>query len=174
MALGRKLGLDPSDIVGWGPHTPSLKREQSPQFSANVYYGQTAGWIKMPLGTMVGLSTGNTVFDAEPAPPVQGHSLSQFSSHVCCGQISGWIMMALGTKVGLGPGHIVLHGDPDPPSKKEHNSSIFGPRLLAKRSPISATAEHLYKRSPQNGTPSVTAMVTMGRGTEGSENGTSR
>jgi len=50
--------------------------------------------------------------------------------------------MPLGTKVGLGPGHIVLHGDPAPPEGAQlHN---FRPMsIVAKRSPISATAEHL-------------------------------
>jgi len=32
----------------------------SPQFSANVHCGQTAGWTKMP---------GDFVFDGDPAPP---------------------------------------------------------------------------------------------------------
>jgi len=40
-----------------------------PQFSAHICYGQTAGWIKMPLGTMAGLGPGNIVLDADPAPP---------------------------------------------------------------------------------------------------------
>jgi len=32
-------------------------------------YGQTAGWIKMPLGMEVGFSPGNIVLDGDPAPP---------------------------------------------------------------------------------------------------------
>jgi len=72
MALGRKLGLDPSDIMldGDPAHSP-LKGSRAPKFSAIVYCGQTAGWTKMPLGMMVGLGTGNTVFDADPAPSTQ-------------------------------------------------------------------------------------------------------
>ena len=35
----------------------------------NVYCGQTAGWIKMPLGTEVGLGPGDIVLDGDPAPP---------------------------------------------------------------------------------------------------------
>jgi len=38
-----------------------------PQFSAHVYYGQTAGWIKMILGMDVGLGPGHIVLDGEPA-----------------------------------------------------------------------------------------------------------
>jgi len=44
-----------------------------PQFSAYVYCGQTAGWIKMALGMEVGLGQGHIVLDGEPAPfPQQG------------------------------------------------------------------------------------------------------
>jgi len=51
--------------------------------------------------------------------------------------------MALGTEVGLGPGDIVLDGDPAPP-KKGHSTGTFRPvSIVGKRSPISATAEHL-------------------------------
>jgi len=48
MPLGMEVSLDPRDIVLDGdpaPHSP--KMEQSPQFSAHVYCGQTAAWIKM-------------------------------------------------------------------------------------------------------------------------------
>jgi len=51
----------------------------------------------------------------------------------------------LGVEVGLGPGDIVLDGDPTPHGKG-HNSSTFRPiSVVAKRSPISAAAELLYK-----------------------------
>jgi len=61
--------------VRWGPSSPLPERGQSPpQFSAHVYCGQTAGWIKMPLGTKVSLSPGNNVFDADPAPPPKWQS----------------------------------------------------------------------------------------------------
>ena len=64
---------------------------------------------------------------------------------VYCGQTVGWIKMPLGTKVGLGPGHIVLGRDPAP-SKKGNSSPNFRPMsIVAKRSPISATAEFLLK-----------------------------
>ena len=54
--------------------------------------------------------------------------------------------MPLRTKVGLGPGHIVLDGDPTPPypTKRGAQPPIFAPSVVAKRSPISATAEHLF------------------------------
>jgi len=56
--------------VRWGP-SPLPKRGRSPQFSAYVYCGQTAAWIKMPLGTEVGLGPGDIVVDGDPAPPHQ-------------------------------------------------------------------------------------------------------
>jgi len=48
--------------------------------------------------------------------------------------------MPLGKEVGLVPGHIVLDGDPAPTAVPSH----FRPMpIVAKRSPISATAELL-------------------------------
>ena len=41
---------------------------QFSQFSADVYCGQTAGWIKMPLGTEVSLGLGHIALDGDPAP----------------------------------------------------------------------------------------------------------
>jgi len=56
----------------------------------------------------------------------------------------GWIKMPLGKEVGLGPGHIVLDGDP---VRTQHPTAApphFQPMLIvAKRSPISASAELL-------------------------------
>ena len=53
--------------VRWGPSSPPLKGH-SPQFSANVSCGQTAGWTKMPLGMEVGLGPGDCV-RWDPATP---------------------------------------------------------------------------------------------------------
>jgi len=64
--------------VRWDP-APLPKRRRSrrgaPQFSAHVYCGQTAGWIKKapgwmktPLGTAVDLGPGHIVLDGVPAP----------------------------------------------------------------------------------------------------------
>ena len=38
---------------------PPNKGEQEPSFSAHVYCGQTAAWIKVPLGTEVNLGPGD-------------------------------------------------------------------------------------------------------------------
>ena len=117
---------------------------QHPQFWP-IYCGQTAAWIKMPLGTGVGLGPGHIVLHGDPALPKRGTAVSpQFSAHVCCGQTAGWINMSFGTEVDLGPGHIVLDGAQIPPPGKRHSSPRFQPMsIMAKRWPISATAELL-------------------------------
>jgi len=82
------------------------------------------------------------VSDGDPAPPKNEHS-PHFLAHVCCGQTSGWIKIPLGIKVGLGPGQVVLDWDLAPP-KRDTATPFFRPMsIVAKRSPISATVEHL-------------------------------
>jgi len=99
----------------------------------------------MPLDTEVSLSAGDVVLDRDPAPPVKGEGAQlpspKFSAHVYCDQTAGWIKMPLCTEVGLGPGHIVKWG---PTSLQKGHSPQFSAHVcVAKRSPISATAEHL-------------------------------
>jgi len=58
--------------VRWGPSPPL-------HFSAHVYCGQTAEWIKMALGTEVGLGPGHIVLDGDPAPvPKKGGTAPNF------------------------------------------------------------------------------------------------
>jgi len=57
--------------VRWGPRSPSQKGH-SPQFSAHVCCGQTAGWINMPLGMEVDLGPGHTVLDGDSSPLPKG------------------------------------------------------------------------------------------------------
>jgi len=52
--------------------------------------------------------------------------------------------MKLGVEVCLGPGHIVLDGDPALPPKRGKASNFRPMSIVAKRSPISVTAEHLF------------------------------
>jgi len=98
----------------------------------------------MPHSTKVALGPGNIVLDADPAPPPRGTVFPQILAHVCCDQTAGWIKMPFGTKVGLSPGRIVLHGDPAPPRKRGTTPNFRPMYIVAKRSPISATAEHLF------------------------------
>ena len=100
----------------------------------------------MPLGREIGLGPGHVVSDNDLAPPKKGGTARQFAAHVCCGQTAGWINMLLDTEVGLGPGNIVLDGDPARPLEKGGTtaSTLWPMSIVAKRSPISATAELLF------------------------------
>jgi len=147
------VGLSPGDFVLDGDPAPFPKRSGAP-FSAHVYCGQTAAWIKMPLGTEVGLGLRDTrhcVRWGPSSPPLKGHSLQvstniccgqtqlpshrgaypQFSANVRCGETTGWTKMPLGMEVVLGPGDFVFDGDPAVLRKKAHPlHPIFGPCLL--------------------------------------------
>ena len=80
---GMEVGLGPGDFVLDGdPAAPLQKKGQSPQFSAHVYCGQTAGWIKMPLGTEIGLDPGDIVLDGDPAPLPHGAQPPIFVPHL--------------------------------------------------------------------------------------------
>jgi len=93
----------------WRPSSPPQKGGRAPpQFSALVYYGQTAGWIKMALVTEVGLGPCHTVLNEDPAP-LKGHS-PLFSAHGYCDQTAGWMKTLLGMEADLSPGHIMLDG----------------------------------------------------------------
>ena len=51
---------------------PPQRSWHSPQFSVNVYCGQTAGWMKTPLGTEIHLGRGHIVLDTwGPSPPTE-------------------------------------------------------------------------------------------------------
>jgi len=67
MSLGMELG----DFVLDGDPAPPRGGGGggAPKFSAYVYCGHTAGWMKLVLGTKVGLSPGDSVLDGYPAPP---------------------------------------------------------------------------------------------------------
>jgi len=64
--------------------------------------------------------------------------------------------MPLGTELSLGPGHIVLDGDPAPPQNGDTAAPTFQPMfIMAKRSPISATAELLLRPLKNHSTPGI-------------------
>jgi len=68
MPLGMEVDLDQDHIVLDGTQLPQKGTQQPPHFSAHVYCGQTARWIKMPLGTEIGLDPGHIVLDEDPGP----------------------------------------------------------------------------------------------------------
>jgi len=56
-----------------------LRIFRRPKFSAHLYCGQTAGWMKLVLGMEVGLSPGDFVLDGDPAPyPKRGGAPPNF------------------------------------------------------------------------------------------------
>jgi len=78
MSLGMELGLDLGDFVSDGIPLPfPQKGSGHPKFSAHVYCGQTAGWMKLILGMVVGLSPEEFVLDGDPAAsPERGRAPS--------------------------------------------------------------------------------------------------
>jgi len=87
-----EVGLSPADFLcSMGTQPPPQKGDRAPKFSAYVYCGQTAGWIKMALGTEVGLSPGDFVLDGDPDPsPKRGRSPSPiFDKFLLCP--NGWM-----------------------------------------------------------------------------------
>jgi len=102
MPLGTKIGLSPGDSVLDGePAAPSQKgggaRRRRFLFSAHVYCGQTARWIKIALGVEIGLGSVHIVLDGATAPlPKKGAEPPQFSAHLYCSQTAGCIKMPLG------------------------------------------------------------------------------
>jgi len=72
MAFGVEVGLGPGHIVLDGDPATLPKKGTASQFSAQVYCGQTAAWIKMPLGTEVDLCPGDVVLDGDQALPKRG------------------------------------------------------------------------------------------------------
>jgi len=70
MPLGTEVTLGPGDVVlDWVTAFP--KRGTAPQFSAHVYCGQMAAWMKMPVSTEVDLDLGHIVLDGELASPAK-------------------------------------------------------------------------------------------------------
>jgi len=65
-----EVGLGPGNFVLDGEPAPFSQKGGGarPNFSAHVYCGKTAGWIKMALGTEVGFGPGHIVLDGDPAP----------------------------------------------------------------------------------------------------------
>jgi len=68
MKLGTQVVLGSGhSVLDGDPDPPSRRGTAPPQFSADVYCGQTAGWIKMALGMEVGLGPGHIVLDQDSA-----------------------------------------------------------------------------------------------------------
>jgi len=77
--------------IRWEPSSPPQRRRRSPQFSASVYCGQTAGRIKMPLGTVVNLVRDDIVQHGVAAPPKRGTAPSPVFGP-CLSWPNGWMV----------------------------------------------------------------------------------
>jgi len=106
----------------------------------HVKRGQTAAWIKTPLGTEVGLGPGDNVLDGDPVLLWKRAKQSPISAHIYGGQTAGCIRIPLGTEVDRRPRD---RKRSFPPTERGQQPPLFGPSIVAKRSPISATAELL-------------------------------
>jgi len=89
MKLGMQVASALATLYYMGTQLPSPKRGRTPQFSAHVYCGQTAGWMKTPLGTEVDLGRGHIVLDGDTGtqyPRERGTAAPPlFSANVSCG-----------------------------------------------------------------------------------------
>jgi len=116
-------------IVLDGNPAPLPKRGQSPQFSAHVYCGQTASWIKMLLGMEVGLGPGHIAVDGNPAPlPKKGAQPPLFGPRLLCSNGSNDWMDQDATWYGGRPRakrHCV-RWEPAHPPQKEAEPPVFG------------------------------------------------
>jgi len=100
MSLGREVGLGPGDIVL--DQLPYQKiAQQPPHILAQVYCGQIAGWITIPLGMEVGLGPDHIVFDGHPFFP-KGAQLPPSIFGPCLLWPNGW----------MGPGATWYRGRP--------------------------------------------------------------
>jgi len=149
MPLGREVGLSPSDTVLDGDPAPLANGAEPPNFRPVSTVA-----IKMPHGIEVGLSPGHTVLHEDAVPlPQRGHSPPIFGP--CLLWSNGWTDQDTTRYRGRPrPGHNVLHGDAASPIRGTGRTALpnFWPMsTVAKRSPISATAELLsnmfYKKS---------------------------
>jgi len=127
------------------PHCARWGQSPRPKkTSAHLYYGQTAGCIKMPLGTEVGLGLRDIVFHVDPATPRKMAHASDPIFGACLLWPKGWMnedAAWYGSRPRPRP-HCTRPG----PSSRERGTAaptLFGPCLLWPRSPISATAELL-------------------------------
>ena len=132
MPLGTEVGLGPGHIVLVGDPAPPPRKGTAPQFSAHIYCGQTAGWMKMPRLTKVGIRPGHIVLDGEPAPPPKGGTslpLPIFSSYLLSPTL--WVDQDDTWYEGRPrPREHCVRWDPDPPKRGISTSPIFGPCQL--------------------------------------------
>ena len=78
--------------VTWEPSSPPVKKgHSSPPFSAYVFCGQTAGWIKIPLGMEIGIGPGHVVLDGDPHLAQRGTAPNPLNFPPMSVVANGWI-----------------------------------------------------------------------------------
>jgi len=129
MPLGMEVGLSPGDFVfdGTQPSLPKKGAKPPPQFSADLYCGQTAGWINMALGMGVGLGPGHIVLDGDPAPlPQKGTEPPIFGPFLL--SLNGWMDQDDTWYGGRPqPRRLCVRWGPSFPSPKGAQSPIYRP-----------------------------------------------
>jgi len=108
----------------------------------------------MPLGTEVNLGPGDVALDGVAAPALKGGLLILVKFFPCLLWLNGWMdedATWYGSRPRLRP-HCVRWGPSSPGKGHSSPPPLFGLCLLWPLSPISATAELLYKWSPNNNT----------------------
>jgi len=141
VSLGTEVGLGPVDIVLDENTAPHTKRGTAPppHFSAHVYCDQTVAHLSNSQ-----LGPGYIVLDGNPAPP-EGAQPTIFGP--CLLWPNGWMDQGV-TWYGSRPRpsrHCVGWEHSSPHEKGHSTPHTFRPMsIVAKRSPISATAELLF------------------------------
>ena len=111
---------------------PKKGAEPPRQFSAHVYCGQTAGWIKMALDTEVGLGPGHIVLYGDPAPlPQKGKEPPNFRPIFIVAKRLDKSRWHLAWRWALDQATLCQMGPQLPSSKKGAYLPIFGPFLLS-------------------------------------------
>jgi len=136
MSIGMEVGLGAGDFVLDGDPAPRKKGTAPTKFSAHVYCGQTAGWIKMRLDMEVDLGPSDVVLDGVAALPTRATAPS-------FRPMARWIETPLGMEVVVGPGHIVLE-DGSPTIGAQPPPPLFGRCLLWPRSPSQLLLSSCY------------------------------
>ena len=144
MKPGMQVGLGLATVLDGDPglpppmgHTPHTHK-----FSAYICCGQMARWIKMPLLGKIGLHPRDIVLDRPSSPSSKmGHSLPIFRpcllwQNGCMDQDVTWYKDRPRPRP-----HCVTWG-PSSPSQKGHSFQFWAHVIVAKRSTVSATAEH--------------------------------
>jgi len=140
-----RLASAKPDCVGWRPSHLPLKGAQQPRvFRPKFIEAKRLDGSRCHF-TEVGLGPGDIELHGDPAPPKRHTAAPTFWP--CLLWPNGeWIKMPVGTEVGLSPGHIALDGDLFPKRGTAAPPTFWLTSIVAKQSPISATAELLFSK----------------------------